>query len=140
MGYSLYVRRTNGREGHLSPVDLAQALTVFNAIPWRDEVSEWLSFAPEIQEEHRPVFVLLDDAARGLHITAYSDDLVAFAYEYPYQGSDFGLALSDKQAHLGTDQYPRSQISELLSAFLDGNQDAIFEFLRRYPARETAKP
>jgi hypothetical protein len=31
MGYSLYVHRANGREGHLSPVDLAHALTVFNS-------------------------------------------------------------------------------------------------------------
>lgn len=140
MGYSLYVQRAGGEAEHLSPVDLEQALQVFGAFPWKEDVAAWLAVEDAARQElYRPVLTLLDDAARVLQLTAYAEDVVAFAYEYPYQGSDFGFSLSDKQARLGTDQFPRSEVPKLFAAFLRGDQEAVFAFLEKYPLKNPEK-
>jgi hypothetical protein len=130
------VRRVDGREEHLSPVDLQQALMVYEAIPWNDEVEQWKKIDSEFREASRPVLSLSDDAGHSVHLTPHSDDLVTFSYEYPYQESDFGFALTDKQGHFGTNQFPRSEVRELMDTFLTGSREEILRLIETYPSKE----
>lgn len=132
MGYSLYVHRSDGRDAHLSPVALPQALALFHEIPWRDDVAHWLAQPSESREDNRPLFRLSDDAGASLNITAYSDDLLAFLYEYPV----FALIETQGVEGVGTDQYPRAEIRALLSAFFQDDRGAILRFIEQYPTKE----
>jgi hypothetical protein len=131
MPFSLYVHRTDKREDELSPVDFEQALNIFGSIPWEEDVSVWETVPDETSEEHRPLFTVFDDAGCAIAITPYSDDLLAFAYEYPQRRSRFGSV--DEPERVGTDQFPRAKVALLLSAFFDGDRDTILQFIERYP-------
>lgn len=136
MGHSLYMHRSDGRDGHLSPVDLPQALALFHDMPWKEDVAHWMAQPPETREEFRPLFRLSDDAGCSLHITAYSDDLLAFLYAYPCQTSLAGFVATEQEENVGTDQYPRSEVGALLEAFFNDDRAAILRMIAEYPSEE----
>jgi len=133
MGCSIHIQRANGQEGDLVAADLASALTLFNAIPWREEIAQWETVPREDREERRPLFQIFDDAAHSLHITAYSENLIALAYNYLRPASPFGLSYEEDDGYIGADQFPRAEVPALFQCFFQCNTPAMLSLLGRYP-------
>ena len=93
MGFSLHIQRIDGSQGDLLSADIAESIKMFDSIPWADEIARWELVPAEQREECRPLLQIFDDSGHSLHITAYSEDLLAFAYKYPSQASGFGVSL-----------------------------------------------
>ncbi len=133
MGVSLHIQRTDGREGDLPVAEISEALAMFHAVPWAEEIAQWRRLPEDEQEARRPLFQLFDDTGHYLHVTAYSDELIALAYNYPRGASAFGLKECEEEGYLGTDQFPRAEFSELIECFYASDTRAMLALLSRFP-------
>ena len=141
MGFSLHVQRVDGRHGDLPTADIADSMRMFDSIPWADEISQWEALPAEQREECRPLLQIFDDSGHSLHLTAYSDDLLALAYNYPSQTSGFGVSFDDEEGYIGTDQFPRRGLAALLECFYSSDPQSMFLLLEQFPAvTRTEKP
>lgn len=133
MGVSLHIQRVDGREGDLPIAEISDAITMFHAIPWEEEIAKWDRLPEEQREGHRPLFQLFDDSGHALHLTAHSKDFIALAYNFPLQASAFGWQ-DDEQGYLGTDQFPRGEFPSLIACFYASDTKAMLALLSRFPA------
>ncbi|MDD5706660.1 MAG: hypothetical protein PHR35_12115 [Kiritimatiellae bacterium] len=140
MGVALQVQRVTGEQAEYPVIELEEALIIFESIPWEKEIEAWGNVPDEELEEFRPLFHLMDDTGHSLMITAYCRELVGLAYEYPVKvhGALFGTP-SFEQGYVGTDQYPRASMRELLTQFFTGDQNGMFSLLQRYPPAANAE-
>src|SRR5678816_40438 len=99
MGGSVHIQRVYGREGDLPATDISTSIEMFNSIPWKEEMSQWETVPEEESELRRPLFQLFDDCGHTLHITAYSDQLIGLAYNFPSASSPFG---ENEEGYIGT--------------------------------------
>jgi hypothetical protein len=128
MGFSLHIQRVDGRQGDLPVADLAESLKMFDAIPWAEEISQWEQIPDEQKEDCRPLFQLFDDSGHSLHITAYSESMLAMAYNFPMPASPFGVSYDD-DGYIGTDQYPRAKLQALFECFFISDTKAMLALL-----------
>lgn len=133
MGISLRIQRADGREGDLPSADISTSMEMFNAIPWKEEISQWEAVPEEKREECRPLFQLFDDVGHSLHITAYCEDFLGLAYNFPSPASPFGITYSDDEGYIGTDQYPRAELAALFACFFTSDTQAMLSLLGRFP-------
>jgi hypothetical protein len=133
MGVSLHIQRVDGREGDLPVTDIPTSIEMFNAIPWKEEISQWETVPEEESELRRPLFQLFDDCGHTLHITAYSDQLIGVAYNFPSASSPFGVSYENEEGYIGTDQYPRTGIDALFECFFTSDTQAMLSLLEKYP-------
>jgi hypothetical protein len=130
MGVSLHIQRVDGREGDLPSTDISTSIEMFNSIPWKEEMSHWETVPEEESELRRPLFQLFDDCGHALHITAYSDQLIGLAYNFPSASSPFG---ENEEGYIGTEQYPRTEIDILFECFFTSDTQAMLSLLEKYP-------
>jgi hypothetical protein len=131
MGFSLHIQRVDGRDGDLPVADISTSIDMFNAIPWKEEISAWDAAPEEEKELRRPLLQIFDDSGHSLHITAYSEELIALAYNFPSAASPFGMDFED--GYIGTDQYPRSEIPTLFQCFFSSDTEAMLALLGKFP-------
>jgi hypothetical protein len=105
---------------------------MFEAIPWADEISQWERVPEDQIEERRPLFQVFDDSGHTLHITAYSEDFVGVAYNYPLPASPFGVDYLE-EGYSGTDQVPREKLKALIECFYTSDTDAMILLLATFP-------
>ena len=130
MGVSVHIQRVDGREGDLPATDISTSIEMFNSIPWKEEMSQWETVPEEESELRRPLFQLFDDCGHNLHITAYSDQLIGLAYNFPSASSPFG---ENEEGYIGTNQYPRTEIDILFECFFTSNTKSMLSLLEKYP-------
>jgi hypothetical protein len=133
MGFSLHIQRVDGREGDLPVTDLPTSLEMFHSIPWKEEMSQWEAVPEEERELRRPLFQLFDDSGHSLHITAYSDQSIGLAYNFPSASSPFGVSYENEEGYIGTDQYPRAEIEALFECYFTSDTQAMLSLLEKYP-------
>jgi hypothetical protein len=133
MGFSLHIQRVDGRDGDLPVASMEEAIEMFHAIPWKDEVELWAKVPEEQREELRPLFQIFDDAGHALHITAYSDALIALTYNFPAPASPFGITYEEDQGYVGTNQFPREKFRELVECFYLSDTKAMRTLLSQFP-------
>lgn len=133
MGFSLHIQRVDGRDGDLPVASMEEAMEMFYAIPWGDEIELWEKVPEKQREERRPLFQIFDDAGHILHITAYSDALIALAYNFPAPASPFGITYEEDDGYIGTDQFPRARFSELIECFYLSDMKAMRALLSQFP-------
>jgi hypothetical protein len=119
---------------------MGEAIEMFHAIPWKEEVEQWAKVPEEQREERRPLFQLFDDAGHSLHITAYSDDLLALAYNFPAPASPFGITYEEEVGYVGTNQFPREKFRELVECFYLSDTKAMRDLLGQFPMAGSEAP
>ena len=132
MGVSLHIQRADGHHAVLEAANCSEVLPLFEAIPWSSEMAEWATVPEEQREELRPLFQLFDDCGHSLHVTAYSESLLGVAYNYPLPPSPFGTD-HNEEGYIGTDQFPRCEISRLFESFFRSDQSEMITVLNKYP-------
>ncbi len=134
MGFSLHIQRSDGRDGDLPETDIASVISLFESIPWKEDVAQWKALPQEERELRRPILQVFDDSGHSLHVMAYSDHLIGVAYNFPAPSSPFGVIYEEEEAYIGTDQYPRGEIHTLLECFFASDTEAMLAHLEAFPA------
>ena len=65
---------------------------------------------------------------------AYSDDLMGVGYNYPAPSSPFGVNYEEEEGYIGTDQYPRERIHDLLQCFFISDTKSMLNHLEEFPS------
>jgi hypothetical protein len=137
MGVCLWIQRSDGRREDLNAPTYEEAMSLFDAIPWKEDVAHFRSLADapdDPLEEHRPIFGLLDDSGRMLRIMAYSEKYAGCTFNYFHGIQHFGVEDFERDnAWKSTDRIPRSEMSTVVRFFFDGNYEAIFGMFEKYP-------
>lgn len=132
MGFSLYIQRVDGRGGDLPVASIEEAIEMFHAIPWKDEVEQWEKVPKEQREECRPLFQIMDDVGHLLRITAYTNDLIDLGYNFPSHASPFGISY-EEDGYIATDQFPRDRFRDLIECFYLSDTKAMRALLSQFP-------
>ena len=132
MPAALYIRRADGREDDLPSVELAEAIQIFNTIPWKEEIAAWKLLPADSQAERQPVFRLTDDTACNLSIATATDEAISFTFDYPDFRPQFGFAFTDGRDSVSSSDCPRSELETLFGYFFAGDEKAIFSLTAKY--------
>jgi len=102
-------------------------------VPFRLWIASWKLTPHYISSNDTPRDRRGYDAGHSLRIFAYSDTLLGLAYTFPAPASPFGLSYEDDDGYIGTDQFPRARVGELIECFFTSDTKAMRSLLAQFP-------